>query len=72
MFANLVGHWMLGLPIGYALCFRWDRGVVGLWIGLCLGLIAVALALVCAWLLRVGVLAAEAGEAAREVPELSA
>ena len=34
MLSNLIGHWLLGLPVGYALCFHWNRGVVGLWLGL--------------------------------------
>ena len=29
MLANLAGHWLLGLPIGYALCFWLGAGVVG-------------------------------------------
>lgn len=49
MIANLVGHWLLGLPVGYALASLWDWGVIGLWTGLCLGLIAVALALTAVW-----------------------
>jgi len=49
MLANLAGHWMLGLPIGAALCFRIGWGVVGLWIGLCIGLIAVAITLISVW-----------------------
>lgn len=49
MIANLLGHWLLGLPVGYALCFWWGLGVVGLWVGLSVGLIAVALALVRIW-----------------------
>lgn len=57
MITNLVGHWLLGLPLGYALCFRWDWGVVGLWVGLSLGLITVALVLVFTWRRRVARLA---------------
>ena len=49
MLANLAGHWMLGLPIGAALCFRIGWGVAGLWIGLCIGLIAVAITLISVW-----------------------
>lgn len=59
MLSNLVGHWVLGLPIGYALCFRWGWGVVGLWVGLCVGLVAVAVVLLWVWALRVGVMTAE-------------
>ncbi len=49
MIANLGGHWLLGLPIGYVLCFRRGYGIAGLWIGLSLGLVAVALTLLYAW-----------------------
>jgi MATE family multidrug resistance protein len=59
MLSNLVGHWILGLPIGYALCFRFGWGVVGLWVGLCVGLVAVAMTLLWVWALRVRLLAAE-------------
>jgi multidrug resistance protein, MATE family len=59
MLANLVGHWLLGLPIGYALCFRMGHGVIGLWIGLCTGLISVAAALIAVWSLRARVLIAD-------------
>ena len=41
MLLNLAGHWMLGLPVGYLLCFAIGWGVVGLWIGLSTGLIVV-------------------------------
>jgi MATE family multidrug resistance protein len=49
MLSNLVGHWLLGLPISYVLCFKVGWGVVGLWIGLSLGLTAVALVLLASW-----------------------
>ena len=39
MLCNLAGHWFVGLPVGYALCFWWGWGVVGLWLGLSMGLI---------------------------------
>jgi MATE family multidrug resistance protein len=53
MICNLIGHWVLGLPVGYALCFVWGWGVVGLWIGLSLGLIAVGAVLLYAWSRRI-------------------
>jgi len=59
LLSNLVGHWVLGLPVGYALCFRWGWGVVGLWVGLCIGLVAVAVVLLWVWALRVRLLAAD-------------
>lgn len=49
MMCNLVGHWLLGLPLGWALCFPGGMGVVGLWIGLSAGLIAVGAVLVLLW-----------------------
>jgi MATE family multidrug resistance protein len=49
MIMNVVGHWVLGLPIGYALCFTFGWGVTGLWIGLSIGLIFVAVTLTAAW-----------------------
>jgi len=53
MLCNLVGHWCVGLPFGYALCFWWGWGVVGLWLGLSLGLILVGVLLVPIWHYRV-------------------
>ncbi len=49
MIANLVGHWLIGLPIGAVLCFGLGLGIVGLWIGLSVGLTSVALILVWRW-----------------------
>jgi MATE family multidrug resistance protein len=46
---NVLGYWVLGLPVGYALCFRYGWGVIGLWVGLSAGLIVVAIALTIAW-----------------------
>jgi MATE family multidrug resistance protein len=53
MLWNLVGHWMLGLPVGYGLCFVAGGGITGLWIGLCVGLIAVGAVLLLVWARRV-------------------
>jgi MATE family multidrug resistance protein len=49
MFVNLGGYWMFGLPVGYLLCFHAGRGVKGLWWGLTLALIAIALILLYSW-----------------------
>jgi MATE family, multidrug efflux pump len=49
MLANLVAYWFIGLPLGYLLCFRMRWGAVGIWIGLCLGLMIIGTALLIAW-----------------------
>jgi MATE family multidrug resistance protein len=50
MLWNLAGHWIVGLPLGYLLCFRWGLGVVGLWWGLSVGLIICGVALILVWI----------------------
>ena len=54
MLCNLAGHWLIGLPVAYTLCFNRHWGVVGLWSGLSLGLILIGAALVVAWHRRSG------------------
>ncbi len=49
MLANLVGYWVLGLPLGLALCFWLGWGIYGLWIGLTLALIVIAVTLIFRW-----------------------
>jgi MATE family multidrug resistance protein len=44
--ANIVGHWCIGLPVAWWLGVRGPYGVVGLWWGLSAGLTAVAIALI--------------------------
>src|SRR6476646_3743931 len=46
---NLVGHWLVGLPVGYMLCFQRGWGVTGLWTGLAVGLTVVGGALLGVW-----------------------
>jgi MATE family multidrug resistance protein len=43
---NLLGYWVLGLPIGAWLAFRAGWGLHGIWWGLCFGLFIVATSLV--------------------------
>ena len=52
MVSNVAGHWVFGLPVGYLLCFVGGWGVVGLWVGLCIGLVLVAITLVWTWTQR--------------------
>jgi multidrug resistance protein, MATE family len=46
---NLLGYYLLGLPVAYYLAFEVGMGVAGIWWGLTLGLMIVALLLV-AWI----------------------
>jgi MATE family multidrug resistance protein len=49
MLANLVGYWVLGLPLGLTLCFVLRWGIYGLWIGLLAALIVIAAMLLARW-----------------------
>jgi len=49
MFANLVGYWVLGLPLGFILCFVFKWGIYGMWIGLTLALIVISCTLLLRW-----------------------
>jgi MATE family multidrug resistance protein len=49
MLANLVGYWVLGLPLGLTLCFILHWGIYGLWIGLLLALFVIAATLLARW-----------------------
>lgn len=40
-----IGYWLIGLPIAYGLAFHTELGPVGVWIGLSIGLAAVAILL---------------------------
>ncbi|MBM3803392.1 MAG: MATE family efflux transporter [Acidimicrobiia bacterium] len=53
MVCNLIGHWLVGLPVSYVFCFVMDWGLFGLWIGLSLGLIVVGAVLLQIWSRRV-------------------
>jgi MATE family multidrug resistance protein len=41
-YANIIGHWAVGLPVALLLGFKAGLGIVGLWWGLCAGLTVVA------------------------------
>ena len=49
MLANLVGHWVIGIPIGLTLCFLFHWNALGMWAGLIAGLAAVAVMLLSVW-----------------------
>jgi MATE family multidrug resistance protein len=49
MLANLVAYWFIGLPLGYGLGFRLAWGAVGIWVGLCTGLVMIGTFLLATW-----------------------
>jgi MATE family multidrug resistance protein len=53
MLANFVAYWLIGLPLGYLLCFRLGWGALGIWIGLCAGLMMIGSALLITWQKRI-------------------
>jgi MATE family multidrug resistance protein len=46
---HLIAYWLIGLPLGYYLCFYRGWGAPGLWTGLCLALILIGIALLIFW-----------------------
>ena len=59
MLLNLAGHWMVGLPVGYLLCFVIGWGVIGLWVGISAGLLLVGSLVTAIWWVRERALTAE-------------
>ena len=53
MITNLAAHWLIGLPVGYSLCFVAGWGAPGLWWGLSVGLIMAGVVLTTVWARRV-------------------
>ncbi len=53
MIWHLAAYWLVGLPAGYALCFRAGWGAAGIWTGLCIALILIGIVLLAAWARRV-------------------
>jgi MATE family multidrug resistance protein len=49
MLFNLAAHWIVGLPVAYALCFWAGWGVAGLWCGLSLSLMLIGAGLLVIW-----------------------
>jgi MATE family multidrug resistance protein len=64
MLWNLAGHWLIGLPLGYVLCFHSNLGVVGLWWGLSAGLMICGAGLILVWSRRASGLLARVQESA--------
>ncbi len=70
MVTNVIGHWVLGLPVGYSLCFTFGWGVRGLWVGLSVGLVVVAIVLLIAWIRRTRHLVLPEGARAPAIPDM--
>lgn len=49
MFAHLFGYWIIGVPLGTILCFKFGLGAVGFWSGLCVALILIGSLLLLVW-----------------------
>jgi MATE family multidrug resistance protein len=49
LLVQIAGYWVIGLPIGCWLAFQLHYGAVGLWLGLCSGLIIAGIALTTIW-----------------------
>jgi MATE family, multidrug efflux pump len=49
MVCSVLLYWLVGLPLGYYLCFKSGWGAVGIWTGLCAGLILIGCALLALW-----------------------
>ena len=49
MITHIASYWLLGLPLGYWLCFGRGWGASGLWVGLCVALITIGIVLLVAW-----------------------
>lgn len=49
MLCHFAGYWLIGLPLGSALCFHYGLGARGLWMGLSLALILIGIVLVLFW-----------------------
>jgi MATE family multidrug resistance protein len=49
MLCHLIAYWIIGLPLGYYLCFHLGWGAFGLWAGLSLALILIGIVLLLTW-----------------------
>jgi MATE family multidrug resistance protein len=49
LIVHFTGYWLVGLPVGLMLAFHFKLGAVGLWTGLCVGLMFAGLALIVSW-----------------------
>lgn len=63
MICHLLLYWLVGLPLGYVLCFVLRWGAVGLWVGLCVALILIGSVLLAVWTRKVHAMTARSAVA---------
>jgi MATE family multidrug resistance protein len=67
MFCHFTAYWIIGLPLGYWLCFSRGWGAFGLWAGLSLALILIGIVLLFSWRRTIhGLILAAAAASARK------
>jgi MATE family multidrug resistance protein len=49
LIVHFTGYWIVGVPVGLVLAFHFKLGAVGLWTGLCVGLVIAAVLLLVSW-----------------------
>ena len=49
LYTHLLCYWIVGMPLGCLLCFRFHLGAAGLWLGLLIALTGAALILLAVW-----------------------
>jgi MATE family multidrug resistance protein len=49
LIVQIIGYWIVGIPVGLLLSFHLKLGAVGLWLGLCAGLVFAGIALIATW-----------------------
>jgi len=49
LIVQVIGYWVVGLPLGVWLGFHQKMGAVGLWVGLCAGLMIAGVSLITVW-----------------------
>ena len=59
MLCHFTAYWVIGLPLGYWLCFNRGWGALGLWSGLSLALILIGIVLLAVWRRKVRLLSLE-------------
>lgn len=62
MYCHFFGYWVVGLPLGYWLCFGRGWGAVGMWTGLCVALVLIGSILVVLWWAKVRAWSSERAE----------